>query len=151
MPKVFIIKPITVNLSSNSDESVHLAPGLQDVSQELADHWFVKANSQALEDVQTDNVSAQIIESLRSELDTAKASLSESLELTSSKDKQIKEEQQKTASLDFELKNKDKQINGLTKQLQKVQADAATKDSRIVELEKIISAQTKVSSEPAKE
>lgn len=127
MPKIFLTRDITVNLSTDSKDSVQLRAGLQDVDKELAEHWFVQANSQAIEDVVTDDASSQIIAALTTDNEQHKADLEKAAEKALDDAKQLQASIDKAAKLEADLKAKDLQITQLTKQLQEAQAPVAAK------------------------
>lgn len=108
MPKVFINKPISVNLTADSADTVHLQPGLQDVSQELADHWFVKAHCQDLSELTDDTAANAIVAQLEAQVASTQSELEKQTAALAESDSKLKE----------------------------ALADAKAKDKRIAELEK---------------
>lgn len=129
MPKVYINRPISVNLTVDSADTVHLKPGLQDVSQELAEHWFVKANCQDLSELTDDTAANEVIAQLEAQLADSQS------ELTKVKGMLI-DGQHRLDGLQADLAAKTKLASDTAAKLQKSQADNKAKDDRIAALEK---------------
>lgn len=121
MVKILLSRPLNVNLGRDKNgqvKSVQLHAGFQEVEQEVAENWFVKAHCQ---EITTDNVqNAELL----SQLNTAQADL---IVLQTQSDAATA----KITELEDALKERDKQIKDLqvlvTKAEQaQTQSDAAT-------------------------
>lgn len=119
MVQILLTKQLTVNLGRDAQgevKTIVLQAGLQEVEQEVAEHWFVKAHSQeiSLGDVHSHE--------LQQALDQANEDIKNLQTQADSATKQIKK-------LGDDLKDRDKEVADLKVQLakaQQTQADSAT-------------------------
>lgn len=142
MPKVYIIKPISVNLTADSKDTVHLVPGLQDVSQELAEHWFVQAHCQDLSELTDDTAANEVIAQMEAQLVDSQSELAKAQGM-------LIDGQHRLDNLKADLAAKAKALADANGKLQKSQADNKVKDDRISVLEKELAAVKAKSAPPA--
>lgn len=148
MPKVFINKPISVNLTADSADTVHLKPGLQDVSQELADHWFVKAHCQDLSELTDDTAANEVIAQLETQLASAQTELETAKLSAGEHEQKSAEANTKVTKLEADLASKTKLASDAATSLKKAETESKAKDDRIAALEKELAA-AKAKSTPA--
>lgn len=123
MPKrIFVTRPITVNLDTG--EAVKLTAGVHSVEAEVAEHWFVKANSQSFDDAVPDDAK-EVVSALQAKLDElekAKEILEGQLQ---EKDAKLQEQAGKLQAQGKQASADKKRIAELERQLQeKATADA---------------------------
>lgn len=140
MPKVFINKPISVNLTTDSADTVHLKPGLQDVSQELADHWFVKAHCQDLSELTDDTAANAALAQLEAQLASTQSELETANKFGADNAALVETAQGYLAKSQADLAAKTKALADTNSKLDKSQADSKAKDERIAALEKELAA-----------
>lgn len=107
--QILLTKELTVNLGKDKDGQQHtitLPAGLQEVSEDIAKHWFVKAHAQEI------TVSA----SANQEIQKAFNALKSKYEALQSQSNAATEE---ISKLQNELKDRDIQISSLEAQLSK--------------------------------
>lgn len=148
MPKVYITKPISVNLTADSKDTVHLVPGLQDVSQELAEHWFVQAHCQDLSELTDDTAANEVIAQLEHQLASTQAELEVVNKLATDNTVLLETAKSQLINSEAALANKTKLASDTAAKLQKSQTDNKVKDDRIAALEKELAA-VKANSAPA--
>lgn len=141
MPKVYINRPISVNLTVDSADTVHLKPGLQDVSQELAEHWFVKANCQDLSELTDDTAANEVIAQLEAQLADSQNELAIAQGMLSDGQHRLDKWQADVAA-------KTKLASDAAASLKKAETESKAKDARIAALEKELAA-AKAKSAPA--
>ncbi|MBJ8426039.1 STY1053 family phage-associated protein [Acinetobacter bereziniae] len=131
MPKlvqILLSKQLTVNLGRDNQgeaKTIVLQPGLQEVEQDIAEHWFVKAHAQAI--TSSDALSGE----LQVALDAANAAIESLTTQSEAATAQINQ-------LTDDLKNRDKEIGDLKIQLakaQQVQSDAVKQADTSAEVE----------------
>ncbi|MDQ9023183.1 hypothetical protein ACFODO_20910 [Acinetobacter sichuanensis] len=113
--QILLTKQLTVNLGRDDQgevKTVVLEAGIQEVEQEIAEHWFVKAHSQ---EITTSDASSH---ALQVELDTANAAIKSLTAQSTAADAKI-------AELEKAGKAKDKEIADLKVQLTKAQQSTA--------------------------
>jgi chromosome segregation ATPase len=117
--QILLSKQLTVNLGRDDQgeaKTIVLQPGLQEVEQDIAEHWFVKAHSQAI--TSSDALSGE----LQVALDAANAAIESLTNQSEAATDQINQ-------LTDDLKNRDKEVADLKIQLakaQQTQSEAAT-------------------------
>ena len=116
--QILLSKQLTVNLGRDDQgeaKTIVLQPGLQEVEQDIAEHWFVKAHSQAI--TSSDALSGE----LQVALDAANAAIESLTTQSEAATDQINQ-------LTDDLKNRDKEVADLKIQLakgQQTQSEAA--------------------------
>ena len=116
--QILLSKQLTVNLGRDDQgeaKTIVLQPGLQEVEQDIAEHWFVKAHSQAI--TSSDALSGE----LQVALDAANAAIESLTNQSEAATDQINQ-------LTDDLKNRDKEVADLKIQLakaQQIQSEAA--------------------------
>lgn len=148
MPKVYITKPISVNLTADSKDTVHLVPGLQDVSQEVADHWFVQAHCQDLSELTDDTATNEVIAQMEAQLASTQSELEVANKLATDNAALAGTARANLVKVETELAAKTKALADANGKLQKSQTDNKAKDDRIAALEKELAA-AKAKSVPA--
>ena len=109
--QILLSKQLTVNLGRDDQgeaKTIVLQPGLQEVEQDIAEHWFVKAHLKEF----TSNDSTS--HALRNELDVANATIESLTTQSEAATAQINQ-------LTDDLKNRDKEVADLKIQLVKAQ------------------------------
>ena len=109
--QILLSKQLTVNLGRDDQgeaKTIVLQPGLQEVEQDIAEHWFVKAHSQAI--TSSDALSGE----LQVALDAANAAIESLTTQSEAATGQINQ-------LIDDLKNRDKEVADLKIQLAKAQ------------------------------
>ena len=93
--QILLTKELTVNLGKDNDgqqKTVTLPAGLQEVSEEIAEHWFVKAHAQEITASTTANKELQVaFDALQIHSDAANLKIKELEKSVQDKDQQIKE------------------------------------------------------------
>lgn len=115
MVQILLTKQLTVNLGRDDQgeaKTVVLQAGLQEVEQDVAEHWFVKAHAQEVSAGDTHSHGLQVA------LDAANAAIESLTAQTAAADGKI-------AELEKSGKIKDKEISDLKVQLTKAQQTAA--------------------------
>ncbi|KKW76144.1 MULTISPECIES: STY1053 family phage-associated protein [Acinetobacter] len=113
--QILLSKQLTVNLGRDDQgeaKTIVLQPGLQEVEQDIAEHWFVKAHAQAI--TPSDALSSE----LQVALDAANAAIESLTAQSTAADAMIDE-------LEKASKAKDKEIADLKVQLTKAQQSTA--------------------------
>ncbi|MBF7687074.1 STY1053 family phage-associated protein [Acinetobacter rathckeae] len=88
--QILLSKDLLIHLSA--EESVELKSGLQEVEQEIADHWYVKAHSQPVtSDAVKDDAHKKEVESLQAELNTSNSALAAAQKTIADLQKQIED------------------------------------------------------------
>lgn len=121
--QILLSKQLTVNLGKDENgnpRTLKLEAGLQEVDQEIAEHWFVKAHSQ---EIPTNAAYTNELEGLIKEKDDAIAVMQIQLDKAT-------EQIDKHAG---EIKEKDKQISDLQILLAKAQQSESTPDDKVKE------------------
>lgn len=109
--QILLSKQLTVNLGRDDQgeaKTIVLQPGLQEVEQDIAEHWFVKAHAQAI--TPSDALSGE----LQVALDAANAAIESLTTQAEAATAQINQ-------LTDDLKNRDKEVEDLKILLAKAQ------------------------------
>lgn len=126
--QILLSKQLTVNLGRDDQggaKTIVLQPGLQEVEQDIAEHWFVKAHAQAI------NPSDALSGELQVALDAANAAIESLTTQSEAATAQINQ-------LTDDLKKRDKEVDDLKIQLakaQQTQSEAAKPTDSPVETE----------------
>lgn len=130
MPQILLSKELTVNLGKDEHgqpNTLKLPAGLQEVSDEVADHWFVKAHSQEITAGVAANKELQdAYDALKAEHDALVAQSDEATKKITALEKQAKADAAKIAELEkaqVEQKSADDQLD-LTQQETKANTKA---------------------------
>ncbi|MDY6450704.1 STY1053 family phage-associated protein [Acinetobacter faecalis] len=122
MPQILLSKELTVNLGKDEhgqQKTVKLPAGLQEVSDEIADHWFVKEHSQEITASDADNKELQdAYDALKVDHEALIAQSDEATKKIIALEKQAKADAVKIAELEkaqVEQKSADDQLD-LTQQ-----------------------------------
>jgi len=121
--QILLSKQLTVNLGKDENgnpQTLKLEAGLQEVDQEIAEHWFVKAHSQ---EIPTNAAYTNELEGLIKEKDDEIAAMQIQLDKAT-------EQIDKHAG---EIKEKDKEINDLKVLLAKVPQEQSSPDEKVKE------------------
>ncbi|ESK40259.1 hypothetical protein P256_00706 [Acinetobacter nectaris CIP 110549] len=74
--QILLSKDLLIHLSA--EDPVELKSGLQEVEQDIADHWYVKAHSQPItSDAVKDDAHKKEVESLKAELAAAQKTIAD--------------------------------------------------------------------------
>lgn len=118
MPQILLSKELTVNLGKDEHgqpNTLKLPAGLQEVSDEVADHWFVKAHSQEITPSVAANKELQdAYDALKAEHEAVVAQSSEADKKIAALEKQAKADAVKIAELEknqAEQKSADTQLD----------------------------------------
>ena len=127
MPQILLSKELTVNLGKDEygqPNTLKLPAGLQEVSDEVADHWFVKAHAQEITSSVAANKELQdAFDALKAEYDALVVQSSEADKKITALEKKAKADAVKIAELEknqAEAKSVDDQLD-LTQQETKAQ------------------------------
>lgn len=101
--KIFLSKPLVVNMGKDQDGqqiNLNLPQGLQEVDQEVAEHWFVKHHSQEItQDVVVNHELQEAYDKLKEEFDALQTQSDAATKKIADLEKQAKVDAKEIAEL----------------------------------------------------
>ena len=101
--KIFLSKPLVVNMGKDKDGqqvNLNLPQGLQEVDQEVAEHWFVKHHSQEItQDVVVNHELQEAYDKLKEEFDALQTQSDAATKKIADLEKQAKADAKEIAEL----------------------------------------------------
>lgn len=101
--KIFLSKPLVVNMGKDQDGqqiNLNLPQGLQEVDQEVAEHWFVKHHSQEItQDVVVNHELQEAYDKLKEEFDAFQTQSDAATKKIADLEKQAKADAKEIAEL----------------------------------------------------
>lgn len=101
--KIFLSKPLVVNMGKDQDGqqiNLNLPQGLQEVDQEVAEHWFVKHHSQEItQDVVVNHELQEAYDKLKEEFDALQTQSDAATKKIADLEKQAKADAKEIAEL----------------------------------------------------
>lgn len=101
--KIFLSKPLVVNMGKDQDGqqiNLNLPQGLQEVDQEVAEHWFVKHHSQEItQDVVVNHELQEAYDKLKEEFDALQTQSDAATKKIADLEKQAKADTKEIAEL----------------------------------------------------
>lgn len=101
--KIFLSKPLVVNMGKDQDGqqiNLNLPQGLQEVDQEVAEHWFVKHHSQQItQDVVVNHELQEAYDKLKEEFDALQTQSDAATKKIADLEKQAKADAKEIAEL----------------------------------------------------
>lgn len=101
--KIFLSKPLVVNMGKDQDGqqiNLNLPQGLQEVDQEVAEHWFVKHHSQEItQDVVVNHELQEAYDKLKEEFDALQTQSDAATRKIADLEKQAKADAKEIAEL----------------------------------------------------
>ena len=101
--KIFLSKPLVVNMGKDQDGqqiNLNLPQGLQEVDQEVAEHWFVKHHSQEItQDVVVNHELQEAYDKLKEEFDVLQTQSDAATKKIADLEKQAKADAKEIAEL----------------------------------------------------
>lgn len=101
--KIFLSKPLVVNMGKDQDGqqiNLNLPQGLQEVDQEVAEHWFVKHHSQEItQDVMVNHELQEAYDKLKEEFDALQTQSDAATKKIADLEKQAKADAKEIAEL----------------------------------------------------